>query len=48
MIVMAVIGGVIIIALGLAAWYDRRAKRLGGGGVLSQKRLSSTAWTSIP
>ncbi len=29
MIVMAVIGGVIIIVLGLAAWYDHRAKRRG-------------------
>jgi len=29
MIFLAVVGGVIIIALGLAAWYDRRAKRRG-------------------
>ena len=29
MIVIAVLGGVIIIALGLAAWYDYRAKRRG-------------------
>ena len=29
MIVLAVIGGVIIIVLSLAAWYDRRAKRHG-------------------
>lgn len=29
MIVRAVVGGVIIIAPGLAAWYDHRAKRRG-------------------
>jgi len=29
MIFLAVVGGLIIIALGLAAWYDRRAKRHG-------------------
>ena len=29
MIFLAVVGGVIIIALGLAGWYDHRAKRRG-------------------
>ena len=29
MIVLAIIGGVIIISLGLAGWYDHRAKRRG-------------------
>lgn len=29
-IFLAVVGGVIIVALGLAAWYDHRAKRRGG------------------
>ena len=29
MIVLVVIGGVIIIALGLAGWYDHRAKQRG-------------------
>ncbi len=29
MIFLAVVGGVIIVALGLAGWYDHRAKRRG-------------------
>jgi len=29
MIFLAVVGGVIVIALGLAGWYDHRAKRRG-------------------
>jgi hypothetical protein len=29
MIFLAVVGGVIVIALGLAAWYDHQAKRRG-------------------
>jgi hypothetical protein len=28
-IFLSVVGGVIVVALGLAAWYDRRAKRRG-------------------
>ena len=30
MIVLAIIGGVILIILSLAAWYDHRVKRRGG------------------
>ena len=41
MIFLGVVGGVILVALGLAAWYDHRAKRRGWRVGTSTKELPS-------
>jgi hypothetical protein len=41
MIFLGVVGGVILVALGLAAWYDHRAKRRGLRGATYAKEFPS-------
>ena len=41
MIFLGVVGGVILVALGLAAWYDHQAKRRGWRVGTSTKELPS-------
>lgn len=47
MIFLAVVGAVIVVALGAAAWYDHRVKRRGGrlraySGVLPRETMRGT------
>jgi hypothetical protein len=41
MLLLEVVGGVILVALGLAAWYDQRTKRRGQRAGVSTKELPS-------
>ena len=48
MIFLGIVGGVIIVALGLAAWYDHRAKRRGSrGGIYVKELPSNNARTTL-